>query len=97
MSEQKTQSKILEWLMEHGFYARKILKANKNGTPDILGCTPCGKFFAIEVKYGCNTASELQKYNIKLIEQNKGIAFVAYDLQTVIARLGQYVVRHSIQ
>ena len=90
MSEQQTQSKILNWLQEHHFYARKIIKANKSGTPDILGCTPCGKFFGIEVKYGTNTADELQKYNLQYINQNNGIAFVAYDLETVIARLGQY-------
>ncbi len=93
MSEQQTQAKILEWLTENKFYARKIIRANKNGTPDILGCTPCGKFFAIEVKYGSNTTDELQKYNLKLIEQCAGIAIVAYDLQTVIARLGPYVIR----
>lgn len=91
MSEQKTQSKILTWLTEHGFYARKIVRANKSGTPDIMGCTPCGKFFAIEVKYGSNTADELQKYNLQLINQCGGIGFVAYDLETVIARLAKYV------
>jgi len=91
MSEQKIQSKILIWLMEHGFYARKIIRANKSGTPDIMGCTPCGKFFAIEVKYGSNTADELQKYNLQLINQCDGIGFVAYDLETVIARLAKYV------
>lgn len=91
MSEQKTQSKILTWLTEHGFYARKIIRANKSGTPDIMGCTPCGKFFAIEVKYGSNTADELQKYNLQLINQCGGIGFVAYDLETVIARLAKYV------
>lgn len=96
MSEQKTQSKILEWLMCNGFYARKIIRANKSGTPDILGCTPCGKFFAIEVKYGHNTTDELQKYNLQLINQCKGIGFVAYDLETVIARLGQYVIRNDV-
>lgn len=96
MYEQKTQSKILEWLMSNGFYARKIIRANKNGTPDILGCTPCGQFFAIEVKYGRNTTDELQKYNLQLINQCKGIAFVAYDLETVIARLGQYVIRDGV-
>lgn len=82
--------------MSNGFYARKIIRANKNGTPDILGCTPCGKFFAIEVKYGHNTTDELQKYNLQLINQRKGIGFVAYDLETVIARLGQYVIRNDV-
>jgi len=60
--------------------------------PDILGCTPTGVFFAIEVKVGANTASELQKYNLGLISQNKGEAILAYDIETVIARLGKYVI-----
>lgn len=87
MSEQKLQSKILDWLQANGFYARKVIKANKAGVPDIVGCTPKGKFYAIEVKYGSNTASELQKYNIAEVCKRGGIAFVAWDLETVIYQL----------
>lgn len=86
-NEQDLQAKILEWLQEHGFYARKVIKANKAGVPDILGCTPSGRFFAIEVKFGNNTASELQNYNVAEIVKRGGIAFVTWDLETVIARL----------
>lgn len=86
-NEQDLQAKILEWLQEHGFYARKVIKANKSGVPDILGCTPSGRFFAIEVKFGNNTASELQNYNVAEIVKRGGIAFVTWDLETVIARL----------
>jgi len=87
MSEQKLQSKILDWLQANGFYARKVIKANKAGVLDIFGCTPRGNFYAIEVKYGSNEASELQKYNITEIRKRNGIAFVAWDLETVIYML----------
>ena len=86
-NEQDLQAKILVWLQEHGFYARKIIKANKSGVPDIMGCTPKGTFFAIEVKFGANTPSELQNYNIAEIVKRGGIAFVTWDLESVIARL----------
>ena len=86
-NEQDLQAKILVWLQEHGFYARKIIKANKSGVPDIMGCTPKGTFFAIEVKFGTNTPSELQNYNIAEIAKRGGIAFVTWDLESAIARL----------
>ena len=87
MSEQQTQTKILKWLHDHGFYAVKVVKATRAGIPDIVGCTPKGNFFAIEVKYGSNTASDLQLYNIDCITKANGIAFVAWGLEAVIARL----------
>lgn len=87
MSEQDEQGKILKWLDKKGFYAFKVIRANRAGILDINGCTPKGRFFAIEVKYGNNTASGLQLYNLAEIEKRGGIAFVAWDLETVIARL----------
>lgn len=87
MSEQQTQTKILAWLHAHGFYAIKVVKATKAGVPDIVGCTPKGTFFAIEVKYGSNTTSALQDYNIECIAKNNGIAFAAWGLETVIVKL----------
>lgn len=86
-NEQDLQAKILAWLEANGFYARKVIKANRSGVPDIFGCTPKGKMFAIEVKWGSNTPSELQLYNITEIQKCGGIAFVAWDMETVIARL----------
>lgn len=87
MSEQDEQGKILKWLDKNNFYAFKVIRANRAGILDINGCTPRGRFFAVEVKYGNNTASGLQLYNVEEIEKHNGIAFVAWDLETVIARL----------
>lgn len=91
-NEQDLQAKILVWLEAHGFYARKVIKANKSGVPDIFGCAPTGRMFAIEVKWGSNTPSELQKYNVAEINKRGGIAFVTWDLETVIARLQNEII-----
>ena len=87
MSEQQTQSKILGWLEANGFYAVKTIVSNKKGTLDIIACSPKGRYVAIEVKFGANTLSKLQAYNIKRVRANHGIAFVTWDLQTVIDSL----------
>ena len=80
------------WLKDNGFYSIKVITATKARIPDIVGCTPCGKFFAIELKFGKNKASQLQEYNIAEITRRKGIAFVAYDLETVKAKLESFAV-----
>jgi len=87
MSEQKLQAKILEWLKNNGFYAIKTIVTNKKGTPDIIACSPKGRFVAIEVKYGKNTLTKLQEYTLNLVKVNNGIAIAAWDLETVISAL----------
>jgi len=54
------------------------------GVSDILGILPGGKFLAIEVKMGHNTASPEQKDFIENINQKGGLAFIAYSLDEVI-------------
>lgn len=90
MSEQKLQTKILKWLKDNGFWVIKTIVTNRNGVPDIIACAPNGTFVAIEVKYGTNKPSKLQEWNINLITHNNGIAFVAYNLETVKDRLNEY-------
>ncbi len=87
MSEQKTQKKIIDWLQSKGFYVVKTITCNKKGVPDILACAPNGTFVAVEVKYGSNKASKLQEYNIAQINAKSGVAFVAWDLATVIEKV----------
>ncbi len=84
MSEQKLQSKILKWLKANGCWVFKTVVCNRSGIPDIIGCTPKGRMFGIEVKFGSNKASELQSYNLREIAKRGGIAVLAYDLETVI-------------
>jgi len=89
MSESKLQSKILAWLKKEGFYVFKTILCNRNGIPDIIGCTPEGRFFAIEVKYGNGKATPLQLWNLEQIESKGGIAILAYDLESVKSRLAE--------
>jgi len=89
MSESKLQSKILKWLKANGYYNFKTIVCNRNGIPDIIGMTPAGRFFAIEVKFGANKASKLQEWNITQIKAGGGIAFLAYSLEDVIQGLQQ--------
>jgi Holliday junction resolvase len=87
MSEQALQTKILKWLKDQGHYVFKTVVCNRNGVPDIVGCTNSGHFFAIEVKWGANKPSKLQEWNIQEIRKRGGIAMVAYDLDTVKSAL----------
>lgn len=87
MSEAKLQAKIIKWLEDNGYYVVKTIVSNKKGVPDILACSPKGRFVAIEVKFGVNKASMLQEYNLKRIRERGGISILAYDLATVIAHL----------
>ena len=87
--ESNFQRKVLEYLALKGCYAIKVVSASKNGVHDVVGCTNKGRFFSIELKRedGTNYASELQKWNVKLIESCGGIAFVADNLTEIENRL----------
>ena len=89
MSEQKIQKKILDYLKAEGYYSVKTVVSNRKGVPDILACSPCGRFIAIEVKFGSNKASKLQEWNISEINKRNGIAIVAYTLDEVKACLSE--------
>ena len=84
MTEQDIQKKIIKYLESKGIYTRKIINANKAGTPDIFCCVD-SKFFAFEVKtpQSKNNVSELQKHNIAEIIKSGGCAYVVWDLQQV--------------
>lgn len=84
MSEAKLQKKILDYLDSIGAWAVKTISTNKRGTPDILACYE-GSFYAIEVKAPgkLRTLSELQKYQLKVINGAGGVAFAADSLDTV--------------
>ena len=83
MSEQKLQAKIIDYLKSEGFDVVKIIRCNRNGVSDILACSPSGRFWAIEVKWGSNTASPLQSHYINEITKRRGIAAVVYSLDEV--------------
>lgn len=53
---------------------------SKAGIPDIIACVN-GTFVAIEVKGPNGKPSELQKRNIRLINECGGIAYILYPHQ----------------
>lgn len=79
MKESSFQNKIKKHLEEQGAY---VLKYNASGisrvgVPDLISCIN-GIFVGIEVKVGNNKPTELQLYNLQLIEKAKGISMVIY-------------------
>ena len=85
MLESAVQSKILKYLKSRGIYVFKVISANKSGVPDIIGCLPDGRFLGIEVKTPKtkNNTSALQRHNLAAIEENGGLAMVAWDVTMV--------------
>ena len=78
--EGKVKKKIVAYLKEIGAYYFFPATGGygKSGVPDIVGCYK-GKFFGIEVKAGKNTATELQKMQLKLIADAGGLATVTNE------------------
>lgn len=83
MGEQQVQTKIMKWLQDNDYYSVKTIVSNRKGVPDIIGCTPGGTFYGIEVKFGTNKASKLQEYNLAEIVKRGGIGILAYSLDDV--------------
>lgn len=84
-SEQQLQKEITDYLESQKYYVVKIIRANKNGVPDILFCKD-GKFCAIEVKRKGKKSkvTELQKLHLQMIIDSGGKAIVADDLWEVM-------------
>ena len=88
MSEQKIQSKILAELKKRGCYTVKVVSATVAGVPDIIGCLPDGRFFAIEVKAPGGRPSKLQLVHIDRIRAVGGLAGIAHSWEEAAAILG---------
>lgn len=81
MAEEKNfENKIKTYLKEQGAWFIKYWAGSqftKKGIPDIIACVN-GNFVAIEVKATHGKVSELQKYNIRKINEAGGYAFALY-------------------
>ena len=78
---------IRAWRTNSG-KARYNIKLAPNGTPDIIGYLPGGKFLGIEVKKpGCKPSEEQLKWHADAQEQGCAI-IVAHSLDDVVRRLG---------
>ena len=65
MTEQQIQSTRIKQLESEGYYVIKIIKANKNGLPDILALHPDKGILFSEVKRPEWKLSKLQEYRLK--------------------------------
>ena len=65
MTEQQIQSIRIKQLESEGYYVIKIIKANKNGLPDILALHHDKGVLFSEVKRPEGRLSKLQEYRLK--------------------------------
>lgn len=89
MKEQDLQKKIIAHLEACGYHAIKVITASKRGTPDIIACSPVGRFTAIEVKAPgkLSTVSPLQAHNIDEITKRGGDAFACDNMDDLRKRI----------
>jgi Holliday junction resolvase len=67
-TEQQIQSKRIKQLESEGHYVIKIIKANKNGLPDILALHPDKGVLFSEVKTPTGRLSKLQEFRLKELQ-----------------------------
>lgn len=89
--EKHIETKIKGYLDSLGAYYVKTHGSvySRAGTPDIIACIN-GRFIAIEVKRPGGVVSQLQRANLKLIEQAGGVAFVAYSVEDTKEKLQRF-------
>lgn len=80
--------KFLNKLPNTWFYKNWSGPYSKSGIPDIIACVN-GHFVALEVKAENGKVSDLQKRNVRLINECKGQAYIVYpkDFETLKERL----------
>lgn len=66
----------------------RLVSLSPAGTSDIIGFLNDGRFLAVEVKAGTNTATTLQKEFIDAVNDAGGLGFVAWSVDDCIEELG---------
>lgn len=79
MTEKQFENKVKKYLESLNCWFVKVWGGGyqKSGIPDILGVHN-GRFFALELKATKGKASELQKRNIRLINESGGYGKILY-------------------
>ena len=90
-SEQDIQKEILNFLKSIGAYAIKIIRANENGVLDIVSCLKSGRFLTIEVKFGYNKPTKLQKHHLNKVRECGGLSICVWSLD----ELKEYLLLHG--
>lgn len=63
----------------------RTFRLGDKGIADLIGCTPAGRFLAIEVKRKGGKISEDQRAFLESVNRNGGIGIVAFSLDDVMA------------
>lgn len=98
-AEKNFENKIKDYLEDSGCWFVKFFANSftKSGIPDILACVN-SYFVAIEVKAPSGKPSELQKYNVNLINECQGFAVVVSPKQfEALKDIIQCLLRHENQ
>lgn len=82
MTEKQFETKVKKFLKSYDIWFIKIWGGGfqRAGVPDILACVN-GYFVAIELKGSNGEPTELQKYNIRKINESNGIGLILYPHQ----------------
>ncbi len=82
MTEKQFETKIKKFLESHNIWFIKIWGGGfqRAGVPDLICCVN-GHFVAIELKGSNGKPTELQKYNIRKINESNGIGLILYPHQ----------------
>ncbi len=89
VKESAMQTRIQKALREQGCWVIKVHTDSMGvrGAPDILCCTPNGRFMALEVKTGTGRATEMQKYHLKQISNRNAVATVVRSVDEALLAL----------
>jgi Holliday junction resolvase len=75
MLERVVQRKAIIALERKGWYVLRLVKTNKSGIPDVV-CFKQGRVMWVEFKAKSGRLSEIQRYRIKELENNKMIVVI---------------------
>lgn len=81
-SESQLDKKIQKYCKDHNIWQMKVWGSGmqRSGIPDLLICYR-GRFVGLETKVGKNKMSELQKYEVRKINESGGYATDCYTYE----------------
>lgn len=96
--ETKVSDEIRDFLESKGFVIYRMqsgrfrgaggwITLNPEGTPDLMGCTPDGRFICVETKSVSGKASELQKTILDDFTRRGAISILAHSKGELIQKL----------
>lgn len=83
--ETRVQSRLINGLHAHGWYAQKTIGQSRNGYPDITAVTPTGTVWFIEVKQASGRLSAVQRKELQDLKNHHANVTVLYGVREVDA------------